>query len=302
MTTFVRSIILLVLFAGVNVTLGAQELDPTVNVNMDPLTQDQRQDVLTMATTVKNYLSSNRYTDADWDGPKIPVDVTIYINSKSGNNKYTGRISVVSKRLVNNEPGTGGGLLRVFDQEWTFEWAFNPTLTYQPLRFDPFTSVLDFYMLIAIGLDMDTYDDLGGTEMYKTAQQIAQTGNALGISQFSTVYQPGQFTRMSLITELNDMRYQGLRRLYFDFHDAVDLYAKDKAKGRAEIEAVIHDIADFKRTKVTNRSVMLQAFFDAKSMEIADIFRGYKSEQLWADLRFLDAGNTQVYEAARQDK
>ncbi|MBK9184634.1 MAG: hypothetical protein IPM83_16445 [Ignavibacteria bacterium] len=46
MTTFVRSTILLVVFAGVNVTLGAQELDPTVNVNMDPLTQDQRRDVL----------------------------------------------------------------------------------------------------------------------------------------------------------------------------------------------------------------------------------------------------------------
>ena len=120
MTMFVRSIILLVLFAGVNVTLGAQELDPTVNVNMDPLSQDQRQDVLTMATTVKSYLSSNRYTDADWEGPKIPVDITIYVNSKNGN-KYTGRISVVSKRLVNNELGTGGGLLRVFDQDWTFE-------------------------------------------------------------------------------------------------------------------------------------------------------------------------------------
>ena len=299
MAVSMRSVILLVAFLCVNVTLSAQEVDPMVSVNMDPLPQDQRQDVITMASTVKNYLSSNRYTGGDWEGPKIPVDVTIYINSRNGN-RYSGRISIVSKRLINNTAGTGGGLLRVFDQDWAFEWAFNPTLTYQPLRFDPFVSVVDFYMLIAIGLDLDTYEDLGGSAMFQAAQQIAQTGNANGVTQFSTVYQPGQFTRMSLITELSDMRYQGLRRLLFDYHDAIDAFALKKGTGLAEIEAVIHDIADFKRTKITNRSVFLQVLFDAKSLELADLFRGYKGEQIWSDLRFLDPGNAQQYEAARQ--
>ncbi|MCX6141268.1 MAG: DUF4835 family protein [Candidatus Kapabacteria bacterium] len=299
MTVLLRSIFLFGVFLGLNVTLVAQELDPTVTVNVDALPSDQRQELLSMASVVKMYLQTNRYTNADWDGPRIPIDITIYVNSRN-ENRYTGRLSVVSKRLINNTPGTGGGLLRIFDQDWTFEWAFNPTLSYQPLRYDPFTSVIDFYMLLAIGLDMDTYDDLGGTNMYKVAQQIAQTGNAIGISQFSTVYQPGQFTRMSLVTEFNDQRYQGLRRLIFDYHDAVDQYAVNKDKGIHQIESVIHGIAEFKRTKISNRSVLLQAFFDAKTLELADIFRGYKGQEIWADLRFLDAGHTQQYEAARQ--
>jgi hypothetical protein len=298
MTRPMRSFFLLVALALGIVTSRAQELDPTVTVNMDALTLDQRQDVLTMAETVKNYLRNNRYTDADWEGERIPVDVSIWISGRNGT-KYTARLSVVSKRLINNVPGSGSGLLRVFDQDWTFEWTFNPTLVYQPLRYDPFTSVLDFYMMIAIGLDMDTYDDQGGTEMYKMAQNIAQSGNAQGVSQFSTNYQPGQFTRMSLITELMDMRYVGLRRLFFDYHDAVELYAQNKEQGRAAVEAVIHDIAEFKRSRISNRSVLLQAFFDAKTLEIADIFRGYKGAQVWTDLRFLDPGNTQQYEAAR---
>lgn len=298
MTRPMCSFVLLVALLAANVTLRAQELDPTVTVNMDALTLDQRQDVLTMAENVRSYLSNNRYTDADWEGERIPVDVSIWISSRNGN-RYTARLSVVSKRLVNNTPGTGSGLLRVFDQDWTFEWSFNPTLVYQPLRYDPFTSVLDFYMAIAIGLDMDTYDDQGGTDMYKRAQNIAQAGNAQGVSQFSTNYQPGQFTRMSLITELMDMRYVGLRRLIFDYHDAIELYAQNKEQGRAALEGVIHDIAEFKRSKISNRSVLLQAFFDAKTLEIADVFRGYKGAQIWTDLRFLDPGNTQQYEAAR---
>jgi len=104
---------------------------------------------------------------------------------------------------------------------------------------------------------------------------------------------------MSLITELMDMRYVGLRRLIFDYHDAIEMYAQNKEQGRAALEGVIHDIAEFKRSKISNRSVLLQAFFDAKTLEIADVFRGYKGAQIWTDLRFLDPGNTQQYEAAR---
>jgi hypothetical protein len=284
-----------------NVTLCAQELQATVNVNMQTLTQDQRQDMMSMARDVENYLNNNRYLNRDWEGEKIPVDVTIYVNSRNGN-RVSGRLSVVSKRLVNNVVGTGSGLLRVFDQDWSFEWSFSPTLVYQPLRYDAFTSVLDFYMLVAIGLDMDTYDDLAGTEAYKVAQQIAQSGNAQGVSQFSTVYQPGQLTRMSLITELMDMRFQPFRRLIYDYHDAMDTYDTDKLKGLADLELVIRDIAEYKKNKLSARSVLLQVFFDAKSMEIAGMFKGVKSPGLWADLRFLDPGNTQLYEAAQQGK
>lgn len=296
------SLILFIVSAMVqNVTLCAQELQATVNVNMQTLTQDQRQDMMSMARDVENYLNNNRYLNRDWEGEKIPIDVTIYVNSRNGN-RVSGRLSVVSKRLVNNVVGTGSGLLRIFDQDWSFEWSFSPTLVYQPLRYDAFTSVLDFYMLVAIGLDMDTYDDLAGTEAYKVAQQIAQSGNAQGVSQFSTVYQPGQLTRMSLITELMDMRFQPFRRLIYDYHDAMDTYDTDKLKGLADLELVIRDIAEYKKNKLSARSVLLQVFFDAKSMEIAGMFKGIKSPGLWADLRFLDPGNTQLYEAAQQGK
>ncbi len=65
---------------------------------------------------------------------------------------------------------------------------------------------------------------------------------------------------------------------------------------------MIKDLADFKKNKLSSRSVLMQVFFDAKSMEIAGMFKGVKSPGLWADLRFLDPGNTQLYEAAQQGR
>lgn len=298
MRTLLSFCCLLVAVAVHNVTSYAQELDANVVVNMQAIPIDQRQELQTMANDVKNYLNNQRYTGADWDGARIPVDVTIYLMSRNGNT-YTGRLAVVSKRLVNNVPGSGAALLRIFDQEWTFEWSFNPVLTYQTLRYDDFTSLIDFYMLLAIGLDMDTYEDLGGTSVYKSAQTIAQLGAGRGINAFRTFYQPGEFTRSALVNEMLDLRYNGLRRYIFDYHDAIDQYAKNKDAGRAALTQVIADIAQFKRDKISNRSLLLQAFFDAKHMEIADIFQGQKNSTVWGDLRFLDPGNTTVYDKAR---
>ncbi len=280
------------------VTVRAQEVDATVTVNMELLQLDQRVEVQAMANDVRNYLNNQRFSNADWEGPRIPISVTIYLNARNGDS-YSAKLAIVSKRLVNNDSVMGSALLRVFDQDWQFRYSFSQALTFQINRYEPFSSLIDFYVLIAIGLDMDTYDDLGGSRMFDLAKLIAGLGNAAGISQFSSNFQPGQYTRMALISELTDLRYIGLRRLIYDYHVAVDEYSTNKAKGLESLASTIASIAEFKRTSIANRSILLQAFFDAKSQEIADIFKGQKNSAVWGDLQYLDPGNTQLYETAR---
>lgn len=262
---------------------------------------DDRVDVRSMEADVKQYLNTQRYTGFDWEGPKVPVDVTIYLTGRS-QNRYNGRLAIVSRRLANNEPNTGAPLLRMFDQSWTFEWSFSPNLSFQTMRYDAFTSLIDFYVLMAIGLDMDTYDDLGGSSAFESAKQIAGLGNAIGIKSYSTNFQPGEITRMSVITEILDPRFVGLRRYLYDYHYATDDYALDSEKGQAAMELVLSDLDGYKRNTISNKSAFLQIFFDAKAGELADIFRGKKQTPAWDYLRFLDPGNTQMYEAARDGK
>lgn len=288
----------LIVCVGIAGVTQAQELNATVRVDMSQLQLDDKTDVRTMEADVRTYLNAQRYSRGDWPGEKIPVDVTIYLTGRSGG-QYTARLTLVSRRLINNEPNSGSPLLRAYDKEWQFTYSFSPSLSFQSMRYDDFTSVLDFYALIAIGMDMDTYDDLGGERLYVDAKQIAQLGNAKGLSQFSSNYQPGEFTRMALITDLTDPRYQDFRRLIYDYHLSVDDFALDQAKGRAEMVNTIKNIADFKRGAISNRSVLLQAFFDAKSGELADMFRGVNESPVWKDLSYLDPGNTQLYENAR---
>jgi hypothetical protein len=298
MKRFLVVIILTVAALWGNVTTSAQEIDATVIVNMDQLQMDDRFQLQTMQADVQRYLNSQLYSGYIWDAPKIPVSVTIWINSKAGDT-YSARIAVVSSRLVNNDPAKTSPLFRIFDQEWRFAYTFNPTLTYQTLRYDPFTSLLDFYMLIAVGMDADTYDDLAGSLAFQNAKQIAGMGNSLGISGFSTTFKPGEITRMAIVTELSDPRFEPFRRYVYDYQFGLDEFEFDQEKGRQLILGTLESIVSFKRLNISNRSTLLQLFFDAKAGEIADIFRGQKDSPVWEMVKYLDPGNTQMYEAAR---
>jgi hypothetical protein len=291
----------LIVCAGLQNVTFAQELAATVIVDMTQLQLDDKMDVRTMQADVTSYLNAQRYSRADWEGPRIPVTVTIYLTGKS-NNLYTARLTVVSQRLIDGDPNSGTPLLRAYDKEWQFSYTFSPSLSFQSMRYEDFSSLLDFYMLVAIGMDMDTYADLGGNALFSDAKQIAQLGNAKGIKEFSSNYQPGEYTRMALISDLTDVRYSDFRRLIYDYHAARDEFAYDEEKGRQLLTQNIRDILNFKRVAVSNRSVLIQAFFDAKSGELAQIFRGKKNAPIWSDLLSLDPGNTQLYEAAREGR
>lgn len=296
-----RRVLAIVFALAAVVTVRAQEFKATVTVIWDPIPVDQRVDMRDMKTDIERYINSQQYSGADWDGEKIPVSVTIYLMSRN-DQRVTARIAIISQRLVNNTPGRGSNLLRVFDQDWAFNWQQNPVLAFNTFRYDELSSVIDFYLLIALGLDMDTYEDLGGTTAYANAQRIAQLGSSQNISGFRTYYQPGEYTRHALITELMDLRYTGMRQLIYDYQEAIDLFARNPEEGRKNLRLIIGDLANYKKEKITNRSVLMQAFFDAKAGEISDIFKGLSTDPVWRDLKYLDAGNTQLYDAAAAGK
>ncbi|HYF03648.1 MAG TPA: DUF4835 family protein [Patescibacteria group bacterium] len=293
---FTSAILLVAVFASVQST-QAQELQANVTVNMEALPLDQRDDIITMKQDLENYLNNQRYTDADWEGPKIPVDITVYILGRSGN-RYNARLFVVSKRTLDG--GGSSGLLKIFDDKWSFPYMRNANLTYQPMRYDEFSSLVDFYMLIAIGMDLDTWGELEGRQLYTQAQQIAQLGASKSITGFSSYYQPGEFTRFALISELNDLRFDEFRKQMYAYHaEGLDYLKSDEAKGKDGVMKAINGMSTFKKNKTSSPSALIQAFFEAKYGEIATLFKSYKNKELFDHLTFLDPTHSSNYLDAR---
>jgi len=281
-----------------SISLYSQEIEAKVYVDVQQIEQENRVNVQTMASDLERYINNTKFTNIQWEGPKIPVDISIIL-SGGYNNIFQGRIIITSQTRLNGDDNLRTTVLRLMDAQWSFEYARGAFFSYNPLRFDPFVTLVDFYMNLVIGADMDTFEELGGTKFYDNARQLCLLGasnNALG---YQTISQPGELTRYNIVNELVDLRFEEFRRLVFAFfYDGLDLMVTDKEAGLNNLVSIIKDMAKFKRDKMTGPSVYLQIFFDAKAKEIAQTLAGYDDEILFKDLMYLDPSNSTLYQEA----
>ncbi|MFP4527362.1 MAG: DUF4835 family protein [Candidatus Kapaibacterium sp.] len=297
--TFSRIITLCIFITlFVPAALRAQEIDATVTVNVDQLAMDQRVDVSTMKNDVERYLNSQKFTDDEWEGPPIPVDIQIVLHG-GAKDTYQGRLFIASKRYI---AGTEEGMsveLKLVDNEWQFPYQRGAMFSYNPYRFDDFVSLLDFYMLVIIGYDLDTYAELGGTKAYDKAKQIVNLGVSNGAPGYDTYAQPGEYNRYNLVRELTDLRFEEFRRLTFEYYvDGLDQMAYDKEKALLALDYILTDMVEFKK-QLTRPSVVMQLFFDAKYQELSQIFKDYENKSVYDKIIYLDPTHATTYREAK---
>lgn len=286
-------------------TLSArsQEIEATVSVNMEAIPEEYRTNILTLQSDVETYINNQRYTNIEWEGPKIPIEVNIAITGGM-RNTYSAQLFIASKRFIFGQEGGQSVTLKLIDRTWVFEYNRGAMLSYNPSRYNEFTSLLDFYMLLIIGFDLDTYESLSGSRVYELARSIVTMGASYGADGWQTTATPGEFTRYTLISELTDLKFEPLRKLFFSYYyDGLDVMAEDREQGLSNLAYVIQEMADFKDKKLSSPSVLIQAFFDAKAPELADLFKGYKKHPgIFRDLMYLDPTNSQIYDEAQQGR
>ena len=284
----------------------SQEIEPLVDVNMERLDFEQRRYVTNLKFDLENYLRTQRFTESDWDGPRIPVDISIYFTGSSnvsGKNMYSAQLIIISKRDVRGTEGGTSIALKFLEKNWIFEYSTGAALSFNPTRFNDFTSLIDYYMFLIIGYDKDTYGELDGSPMYEKSRQIVQLGSSLSKDGFDVQYAPGELTHYSLINEMADPRYEDFRRLIFSyFVDGIDVLPYDKEQGMKNLENTIAAMAEFKSKKLSGPSVFLQIFFEAKSQELAQLFKSYPNKEVLNNLVYLDPTNTMIYQNAFDGK
>ncbi len=239
-----KALLLLLCLLALPISSKSQEIEATVTVNMEQLDPEKRVDVSYMERDVQNYLNSQQFVTNEWEGPKIPVDVTIML---SGGNRgvYSARLLLVSRRHLLGDDEGSSVVLRLVDSKWAFPYSQGANLSFNMQRFDEFTSLLDFYMMLIIGMDLDTYGELDGSVAYERAKQIVILGANRGTDGWSTYAAPGEFTRYALVSELTDLRYSDFRRLIFSyFVDGLDMMSSNKEVAKANIAKIIDAMAE----------------------------------------------------------
>ena len=296
---------ILILFAFLACVFSAysQEISAKVTVNTEQVDYELRRYCANLEHDVENYINNQKFIDKEWEGEKIPVDITIVLSGGTSGN-FSARLVVMSKRILDGPTAEAGqSLASMFvENKWKFQYGMGASLTYNALRFDNFTTMVDYYMLLVIGVDLDSYEEDGGSVAFEKARSLVSLGASQQVDGWEVTSGLGEYTKYNLANEMTDMKIADFRKLITAYYACLDKMEFNKEKSINDLAAVIDAMAQFKREKLSSSSIYIQSFFETKAKEIAAIFNGIDNHDLYQDMLYLDPSNTELYNMMKNGK
>ncbi|MEQ9305079.1 MAG: DUF4835 family protein [Marinoscillum sp.] len=266
--------ILVFIFFLSSLGVCAQELNCRVVINAQQIQTTERNIFTDMESAFSQFLNNRKWTDDEF-GQEERINCNIIITldpneSTPPSGRWGASVQILSSRPVFNSDYETV-VFNFADRDWQFEY-----LQSQPLQFNinsftsNLTSLLAYYAYTIIGLDYDTFSELGGTRHFQTANQIvlnAQNSNYQGWSQFNS-----SRNRYWLNENLLSSNFEPLRKAIYSYHlQGLDIFAEDPEKARENIMTGLKAIQTANQSRP--RSILTISFLDAKSEELSQIFR-----------------------------
>lgn len=263
-------LVIFFLFSIANVV--SQELNATVSVNFQQVANGNPQLFKNLETQVKEFLNTTKWTTKKFtDVEKIECNFFINVNS-FGSNTFEATLQVQSSRPVFNST-LSSPILNINDKNFTFRFIEFENLIYDQNSFNSnLVSVLAFYANVIIGMDQDSFSELGGTEYYQIASNIVNVAQTSGYKGWNQS-EGNNNNRNFLISDILSNTFSPFRLSLYQYHRlGLDTMAEDVKKGKEGVVKAINVLAEVQ--KVRPNALLTRTFFDAKTDEIVSIFSG----------------------------
>ena len=248
----------------------AQELNCTVTVNSDQVSQTNQQIFRTLERSLTDFVNKTKWTNKVFkENERLNCRMFITVTNFDSN-RFEANIQLQSSRPVYNT-SYESPVFNYKDDQFNFEYIEFQPLVYNPNVFDSnLVAVVSYYVYIMLGLDEDTFSLEGGTENYKRAQQIvttAQGSGAAGWSQSATENR----TRFVLVDNLLSNTFREYRIAMYNYHrKGLDILGDNNSTGKQVIAGSMRLFESLIQRRPN--AFLIQTFFDAKSEEILNIF------------------------------
>ncbi len=285
--------------------LAAQEVRANVSVDALQLPVDLQEEVAGFAGELERYIGTTGWYGDGWEGKQLDVTITVGFTESLGDDTYRAQLVFVSQRDIYKSPSPSP-MMRVLDPDWTFKYTRNQQFQQNTATYDQITSLVDFYIYIALGLDLDTYGFRAGDELYDRALTISRRGELETSAGRATGWGRkgggGGFSRFNLITELTNSRYFPIREFLLNYHyNGLDRLSEYPDRALDSLSGYITNLVEIK-DRLVSASTLIRMINDTKHIEFATTFKGYRDPTIWARLLYLDPTHQSVYERARDGR
>ena len=259
----------------------AQELLAEVRVSTENVTISDPTIVTQMQNDIRTFLNNRAWTTQTYrPEERIRLKVFIGITAIPQNGTYNTTMRLISTRPVY---GTGyeTNVVSIVDRNFNFNYSQQNPLDFSPNSFvSNLSSLLGYYAYLVIGIDRDTYARLGGTPYYELARNVVNySANQTQTNETDEGWRgSGSRERHFILDNLTDPQLEAFRTgLYGYYRQGMDIFIEKPEEARTSVMAALTGVQKAALTRPG--TLFARAFFDAKSDEIASIFRTSQDQQ-----------------------
>jgi hypothetical protein len=284
--------------------LQAQELNCKVRVMRDKIQGVDKEVFTNLERSIIEFLNTRKWTSDQFTASeRIDCNILINVTKRIENDAYEATLNIQATRPVFNSSYTST-LINFIDKDFRFRYSQYTPMQYDDNRVsgnDPLasnlTATLAFYIYVMLGLDYDSFQQDGGTEFFKKAQNIVN--NAPEQRNVIEGWKPVESNRNRywIIDQILSPRFTTLRQVWYRMHrEALDnMYNKPEQSRKI----ILDDILKLSQLQKDNpTSILLQFFFNAKSDEYIGVLAQLPKEQRGIYITLLsqmDVPNAQKY-------
>lgn len=160
------------------------------------------------------------------------------------------------------------------DDNFDFKYQEQDRMDYQEGQHqNDLNSLMCFYAYYALAMDFDCMAPEGGTAFFGKAFQVSNLAQQLSGRAGWKPFERTLRTRYNLVDNILNERFKPLRNAYYVYHrKGMDQFIKDPLMARKQIMGSLEMVK--KVFKIAPNTVMLLVFFEAKSDELVNIFKG----------------------------
>jgi len=294
-----------VIFVSMLAVLGfGQELQVKVSINHNQIQGTDASVFDNLQQTLEQFINERQWTDLQFQENEriqcsMNITVTKYVREE---NSFECTALIQANRPVFNASYTTT-LYNNRDQSFNFQFAQFDQLNFNDETVDnQLTALIAYYAYLIIGLDLDSFAPLGGTDILQRCMYLVNNAQDLGYPGWKSF--EDSRNRFAIINDYLDEQLRPFRQLQYDYYrKGLDEMASNAERGRTEISTALE--TGLKKAHDNKPlSLLPQIWTDYKKDELASIYKGkgtQKEKQAVYDLLMaINASQNSTWEKINQ--
>ena len=294
-------IILLLLLCHLGVR--SQELQVKISINSSQVEGSDKSVFENLQQTLEQWMNDKQWTELQFQkNERINVTFNITVSKyDKANNRFTCTAMIQANRPVYNSAYTTT-LYNNKDGDFNFDFIQFDQLNYNDEMIDnQLTALMAYYAYLIIGLDLDSFGPMAGTQVLLRCMNLTNNAQDLGFPGWKAF--EDSRNRFAIINDYLDEAMKPFRQLQYDYYrKGLDEMSNNAERGRTNVSEALELLKQAHQDKPL--SMVPQIWTDYKRDELANIYKGKgtqkEKEAVYNILFNLNASQNDAWEKIKQ--